>query len=76
MFSKLLKSIFGSSNDRAIRQLNRIVGKINKAEDGIRDRSVSRGLGDVYKRQELILFMVKSSGMQVWILQGEKVTIF
>ncbi|GAB5886387.1 hypothetical protein JMUB7556_28340 [Staphylococcus aureus] len=23
-----------------------------QAEDGIRDRSVSRGLGDVYKRQE------------------------
>src|SRR5664279_3101963 len=26
-----------------------------QAEDGIRDRSPSRGLGDVYKRQELIL---------------------
>ena len=25
-----------------------------QAEDGIRDRSPSRGLGDVYKRQELI----------------------
>ena len=24
-----------------------------QAEDGIRDRSPSRGLGDVYKRQEL-----------------------
>ncbi|WP_460413980.1 hypothetical protein, partial [Staphylococcus aureus] len=24
-----------------------------QAEDGIRDRSVSRGLGDVYKRQTL-----------------------
>ncbi|GAB5862629.1 hypothetical protein JMUB7552_27570 [Staphylococcus aureus] len=24
-----------------------------QAEDGIRDRSVSRGLGDVYKRQKL-----------------------
>ena len=23
-----------------------------QAEDGIRDRSVSRGLGDVYKRQD------------------------
>ncbi|WP_460413932.1 hypothetical protein, partial [Staphylococcus aureus] len=26
-----------------------------QAEDGIRDRSVSRGLGDVYKRQHLNL---------------------
>ena len=25
-----------------------------QAEDGIRDRSPSRGLGDVYKRQQLI----------------------
>ena len=33
MFSKLLKSFFGSSSDRAIRRLNRIVGKINKVED-------------------------------------------
>ena len=39
MFSKLLKSIFGSSNDRAIRQLNRIVGKINKAEDKYKNLS-------------------------------------
>ena len=27
---------------------------ITQAEDGIRDRSPSRGLGDVYKRQVLI----------------------
>ena len=39
MFSKVLKSIFGSSNDRAIRQLNRIVGKINKAEDKYKNLS-------------------------------------
>ncbi|GAB5840934.1 hypothetical protein JMUB7551_28770 [Staphylococcus aureus] len=26
-----------------------------QAEDGIRDRSVSRGLGDVYKRQAIYL---------------------
>ncbi|GAB5860276.1 hypothetical protein JMUB7552_27410 [Staphylococcus aureus] len=26
-------------------------GDFFQAEDGIRDRSVSRGLGDVYKRQ-------------------------
>ena len=39
MFSKLLKSFFGSSNDRAIRQLNRIVGKINKAEDKYKNLS-------------------------------------
>ena len=29
---------------------------ITQAEDGIRDRSPSRGLGDVYKRQLLLLF--------------------
>ncbi|GAB5885687.1 hypothetical protein JMUB7557_27710 [Staphylococcus aureus] len=29
---------------------------IFQAEDGIRDRSVSRGLGDVYKRQALICY--------------------
>ena len=28
-----------------------------QAEDGIRDRSPSRGLGDVYKRQVLHVFM-------------------
>ena len=28
-----------------------------QAEDGIRDRSPSRGLGDVYKRQVLLLFL-------------------
>ncbi|WP_460366205.1 hypothetical protein [Staphylococcus aureus] len=28
-----------------------LVGSFFQAEDGIRDRSVSRGLGDVYKRQ-------------------------
>jgi len=39
MFSKLLKSFFGSSNDRAIRQLNRIVGKINKVEDKYKNLS-------------------------------------
>ncbi len=39
MFSKLLKSFFGSSNDRAIRQLNRIVGKINKLEDKYKNLS-------------------------------------
>ena len=39
MFSQLLKSLFGSSNDRAIRQLNRIVGKINKVEDKYKNLS-------------------------------------
>ena len=29
-----------------------------QAEDGIRDRSPSRGLGDVYKRQLLIILVV------------------
>ncbi|GAB5885689.1 hypothetical protein JMUB7557_27730 [Staphylococcus aureus] len=28
-----------------------------QAEDGIRDRSVSRGLGDVYKRQDQFNFI-------------------
>ncbi|GAB5887227.1 hypothetical protein JMUB7556_28370 [Staphylococcus aureus] len=28
-----------------------------QAEDGIRDRSVSRGLGDVYKRQPRVYFI-------------------
>ena len=37
-----------------LRQI-RISGTITQAEDGIRDRSPSRGLGDVYKRQEMNL---------------------
>ena len=32
-------------------ELDKQFGKIAEAEDGIRDRSPSRGLGDVYKRQ-------------------------
>ena len=36
-----------------------------QAEDGIRDLVRSRGLGDVYKRQEYIVQIPKVSGLQV-----------
>ena len=32
-------------------ELDWVPGNMSQAEDGIRDRSPSRGLGDVYKRQ-------------------------
>ena len=36
-----------------------------QAEDGIRDRSPSRGLGDVYKRQVDLWRMLKIQELQV-----------
>ena len=41
-----------------------------QAEDGIRDRSPSRGLGDVYKRQTQSLFsrIIKESlSIELWV---------
>ena len=44
-----------------------------QAEDGIRDRSPSRGLGDVYKRQ-LVMFMqnffYETAQMKLFIPKG------
>ena len=43
-----------------------------QAEDGIRDRSPSRGLGDVYKRQvqkyENIVDLDNPEKMSIWLL--------
>nr|WP_314923591.1 DUF5104 domain-containing protein [Mogibacterium diversum] len=61
-----LKKLFSKSAQKDIEDLDGKIdemleafkGKFFQAEDGIRDRSVSRGLGDVYKRQlymEIIL---------------------
>ncbi|VDG24380.1 MFS transporter [Lactobacillus sp.] [Lactiplantibacillus mudanjiangensis] len=36
-----------------------------QAEDGIRDSSTSRGLGDVYKRQVLLGRLVQSLGIGI-----------
>eukprot|EP00658_Telonema_sp_P-2_P039032 TRINITY_DN27902_c0_g1_i2.p1 TRINITY_DN27902_c0_g1~~TRINITY_DN27902_c0_g1_i2.p1 ORF type:complete len:208 (-),score=51.96 TRINITY_DN27902_c0_g1_i2:66-689(-) len=41
-----------------------------QAEDGIRDAQESRGLGDVYKRQVLILI----SGALCWVLEKDWIT--
>ncbi|WP_460413963.1 LCP family glycopolymer transferase, partial [Staphylococcus aureus] len=38
-----------------------------QAEDGIRDRSVSRGLGDVYKRQPEYYAVVDFTGFEKMI---------
>ena len=37
-----------------------------QAEDGIRDRSPSRGLGDVYKRQKIDYKMVMTATNASW----------
>src|SRR5664279_1158630 len=41
-------------------------GRIFQAEDGIRDRSPSRGLGDVYKRQNRLrlVFLTRRRGVK------------
>ena len=36
-----------------------LIGAIQHPEDGIRDRLMSRGLGDVYKRQSMQLIFIK-----------------
>ncbi|GAB5837429.1 hypothetical protein JMUB7551_28730 [Staphylococcus aureus] len=36
-----------------------------QAEDGIRDRSVSRGLGDVYKRQIRVMYGFMAMGLSL-----------
>ena len=36
MFGKLLKNIFGTSNDRDLRQMRKIVVKINALEDELK----------------------------------------
>ena len=43
--------------ENAVLDNRKLMGATNpeQAEDGIRDRSVSRGLGDVYKRQMFVL---------------------
>ena len=46
---KLSESNFLKQNN--IELIGADLRAINKAEDGIRDEEVSRGLGDVYKRQ-------------------------
>ncbi len=39
-----------------------------QAEDGIRDRSVSRGLGDVYKRQDYSgIYLTNSKGLSLGV---------
>ena len=40
-----------------------------QAEDGIRDRSVSRGLGDVYKRQQLLILDEPSLGLSPLLVE-------
>ena len=35
-----------------------------QAEDGIRDPEMSRGLGDVYKRQDLTLIATQAKNIQ------------
>ena len=46
-------------------------GETASAEDGIRDRSPSRGLGDVYKRQSQIRFKIELA-----VSRGEHRDIF
>ena len=48
LFKKLLKFLLSKDEDQSL--ANSKV-KAEEAEDGIRDSSTSRGLGDVYKRQ-------------------------
>ena len=49
--NRFLANITRSQSDRESMELN--PRELKQAEDGIRDRSPSRGLGDVYKRQSL-----------------------
>ena len=64
-FSALARRIFDSELplDQKM-HLRYFVEKIDRicdqAEDGIRDRSPSRGLGDVYKRQTVSVKSIKS----------------
>ena len=45
-----------------------------QAEDGIRDSSTSRGLGDVYKRQDLYSLIARKSGLEKTQLSDVLVT--
>ena len=47
------RSIIYAGNDKDFLEKSYIEAKRLQAEDGIRDSSTSRGLGDVYKRQLL-----------------------
>ena len=47
-----------------------------QAEDGIRDRSPSRGLGDVYKRQGLIMGRYRMMGMRGDCIQATGVNSY
>ncbi|WP_460413853.1 hypothetical protein [Staphylococcus aureus] len=46
-----------------------------QAEDGIRDRSVSRGLGDVYKRRLIAFFKQKTAYEIAQCLVGSEMCI-
>ena len=44
-----------------------------QAEDGIRDLVRSRGLGDVYKRQELVFILDSINPSGNWMLNGDRI---
>ena len=59
-------------SDRWIKEmaLNHNMIEPFQAEDGIRDRSPSRGLGDVYKRQrEHRLYQKIQSLLRLWLIE-------
>ena len=43
-----------------------------QAEDGIRDSVASRGLGDVYKRQFLMIFLLRKQFFEKIITEGSR----
>ena len=51
--NKLVKQVRSKINELGIEYI------FFQAEDGIRDRSPSRGLGDVYKRQQQDLYLLR-----------------
>ena len=58
MMTDLEKHVKQPGRDKLVKQVRAKINELGveyiffQAEDGIRDRSPSRGLGDVYKRQD------------------------